>query len=102
MKIAKFRKWLACLLSPELALSEARLFRLRSELSDDQRWLGYDFPEIDIYVMRALIMDRNFARSTDERPIPLYFGGAFWGNDISKFRDDLRSKFKRGVSNGNV
>lgn len=90
-KLTELRKWIARLISPELALSEKRLLRLRSELSSDRHWLGYDFPAIDIYAFRALVMDYNYARKIDERPIPMTAGGTCWSSDISKFRDQLRA-----------
>jgi hypothetical protein len=90
-----FRKWLAKKLSPELALTERRFWRLRSELSYDMRWLGYDFPEIDIFVHRALVNDANYGRALDEKPYSLEAGGTLWASEISQFREQLRAKFNR-------
>lgn len=92
VKLSRIRKWLALKLWPEFKLTEMRLFRLRNELSNDRHWLGYDFPEIDIFAFRALVMDANYARKLDEPPLPMKAGGTFWSDDIGQFREQLRHR----------
>ena len=102
MDTKRIRKWLAKKLCPELAFMETRLWRLRSDLSYDMRWLGYDFPEIDVFVHRALVMDANYARALDEKPYSLEAGGVQWSDEISRFRAQMREKFNRVPSKANV
>jgi len=89
----RIRKWLAVKLWPEFELTEARLFRLRSDLSQDRHWLGYDFPEIDIFAFRALVMDANYARKIGELPTSMDAAAGHWSVDIAQFREQLR-KFR--------
>lgn len=88
------KKRIACWLCPELALTESRFFKLRSELSNDRHWLGYDFPEIDVFAFRALVMDANFGRGLDDKPYPMRAGDVDWSDDIARFREQLRSRFR--------
>jgi hypothetical protein len=99
MDTARFRRWVAKKLCPDLVLAEARFLKLRSELSTDMQWLGYDFPEIDVFAYRALAMDANYGRALDAPPYSLECGGVKWSNDIREFRDQLREKFNRTPQN---
>ncbi len=93
----RIRKWLSVKLWPEFQIIENRLFRLRSELDTDRQWLGYDFPEIDIFAFRALVMDANYSRKLDEPALPLSTAADHWSNDIAQFREQLR-KFRTDVA----
>jgi hypothetical protein len=88
------RRRLAFWICPNLRLIENRLNRLRNELYTDTQWLGYDFPEIDVFAFRALVMDANYAREIGEKPFSLEEGGVLWSNDIATFRNQLREKFR--------
>jgi hypothetical protein len=88
------RRKLASWLCPDLVLESDRLFRIRAEISDKRRWLGYEYPALSVTLERILADDENYARREGDQLLLVITGdGTTWPADISAFRDKLRQHF---------
>jgi hypothetical protein len=89
------RRAIAEWLCPQLAKDSQELWRLKVEMSDKCRWLGHDFPMVEVVISRLLVDSRNYMRSLDEPPMDLNYPhlGGSWPSDIYSFREKMRSTF---------
>lgn len=90
-----FRRLIAQWLCPDLVLESDRLFRIRAEISDKIRWLGHEYPSVEVVLSRILVDDLNWARKIDEPARDLTYPnlGGRWPSDIASFRDKMRRHF---------
>lgn len=78
-------RWLA----PDIFNRSDRYGYLRNALSEAQRWLGYDFPEVDATIHWAKASEVNHFRKLDAPSVPTVPGKP-WIWSISDFREHLR------------
>jgi hypothetical protein len=84
------RTTLARWLAPEAFRTVERYHYLRATLSEAERWLGYDFPEVDATIMWAKVSEVNHFRALDA-PSVAAVPGKPWIWSISDFREHLRA-----------
>ena len=105
------RRTIAGWLCPELVAESDRLFRLRAHMSEKIRWLGHDYPMVEVVISRMIVDDTNWTRKIDEKPMTLEYPnlGGFWPPEISAFREKMRRHFAptphvfcKGVRTGGI
>lgn len=94
--MSKFRRAVASWLCPDLVKESDRLFQMRSNLSDKIRWLGHDYPMVEVVLARVLIDDKNYSRSINEKQTLQEYPhlGGVWPSEIYTFREKMRATFK--------
>lgn len=86
-----FREALARWLAPEAFRTVERYRYLRSQLSDAQMWLGYEFPDVDAAIMWAKVSEVNHYRGLSDPSVEAVPGKP-WIWSISDFREHLREE----------
>lgn len=84
------RETLARWLAPDAFRTVERYHYLRSQLSDAQMWLGYEFPDVDAAIMWAKVSEVNHFRAV-AAPSVAAVPGKPWIWTISDFREHLRA-----------
>jgi hypothetical protein len=82
-------------LCPELVAESDRHWRMRVDIQEKVRWLGHDFPMVEVVLARIAIDDLNWSRSIDEKAMQQEYPnlGGHWPSDIYSFREKMRSTF---------
>lgn len=91
-----FRKWLAEFLFPELVEEAEKWQWAEIEISDMQRWLGHEYPTVDLSLECLRLKVRNRFRALDEDVLELKCRGVahrYVPQDICSYRDFLRRNF---------
>lgn len=89
------KRTIAGWLCPELVAESDRLFRLRADMSEKIRWLGHDYPMVEVVISRMIVDDTNWTRRADEKALTLEYPnlGGWWPPEISSFREKMRAHF---------
>lgn len=89
------RRAIAEWLCPELAKNSQELWRLKVEMSAKCRWLGHDFPMVEVVIARLLVDSHNYMRPLGELPKDLNYPnlGGSWPSEIYSFREKMRATF---------
>ena len=85
------REIIARWLAPDAFRTVERYHYLRSQLSDAERWLGYEWPEVDAAIMWAKASEVNHFRGLDDPKVET-IPGKPWIWSISDFREHLREQ----------
>jgi hypothetical protein len=90
------REAMARWLSPDLGQDAERWRRILSGVEEMKRYVGHDFPIVEVVLDRLVIDARNASRSLDEKPIVQICGnlGGSWPSEIYSFREKLLEHFK--------
>lgn len=90
------RRTIAGWLCPDLVSESDRLFRLRAEMSEKIRWLGHDYPVVEVVITRMMVDDANWTRGLGDKVYHQEYPhlGGFWPPEMSSFRKKLRQYFK--------
>lgn len=91
----KIRQLIAGWLWPDYVKESDRLWRMRVEIQDKVRWLGHDFPMVEVVLVRLSIDDLNWSRAIGEKAIQQECPnlGGLWPSDIHSFREKMRATF---------
>lgn len=91
--MSDIRRTIAGWLCPGLAKESDRLFQMRSNLNDKIRWLGHDYPMVEVVLARVLIDDTNYSRSLNEKQTLQEYPhlGGIWPSEIYSFREKMRT-----------
>ena len=82
-----FKRAVANRLFPELIRESDRFWYLRGQMSDAGRWLGYEYPQVDIVLSWLMYRDVDHWRALDEQPKNK------WPSEIYSFREWLRTNY---------
>ena len=89
------RKLVAGWIWPDYVKESDRLWRMRVDIQEKVRWLGHDYPMVEVVLARLAIDDVNWSRSIDDRAIQQEYPnlGGHWPSDIYSFREKMRTTF---------
>jgi len=92
------REKIARRICPQLGKDSDRLWYLQSHISLAKRWLGHDFPIVEVVLDHLTISTHNWMRPLAEKALVQQYPrlGGVWPDEINSFREKLRKEF-RGI-----
>jgi hypothetical protein len=88
--MAVWRRRIAGWICPELVAESDRLWWLRVDISEKQRWLGHYYPQVDTVLERVSLSDLNRSPGYRDEVIDMSDDKrAHWPKEIGSFRQAM-------------